>query len=350
MRARCVFKWSRWCVDAEGMKPLRISRLRRALLTGLTGIVLAAAANVVPKAPAHAAASSKKIAPGVNLGFNAKGTVDTTTQLAQVRAIFATLDPKVVRSWTIRVTGGTRSQTDFPAMWSDEQIAGWVELQRTYGFGYAFVVNGNDTPENQAAFIQRWTAAGARIVFVELMNEYYLARYRNGDRSFDEVTRSVSPQEYVDEILPAWLPVLKPLGLPMYIIAAPDKESPNNTKWNATVAKALKTSLAGQRLGVTVHLYARNGQKFDYGQIGRLRAQLPPGTKIAVTEAGVLDAKSAADVRAHLLAIALQLRTGETLLEQILYKPDASSFEGSITDQGLSVKGAAVLELYTTRR
>jgi hypothetical protein len=69
-----------------------------------------------------------------------------------------------------------------------------------------------------------------------------------------------------------------------------------------------------------------------------------------VTEAGVLDAKNAADVKAHLLAIALQLRTGDTLLEQILYKPDASSFEGSITDQGLSVKGAAVLELYTARR
>jgi hypothetical protein len=300
----------------------------------------------------------KGIPPGVLLGFNAKGTVDTPTQLRVVEAAFQNVHPSHVRSWTIRITGGTRSQTDFPATWSDAQIEAWITLQRKYGFSFVYVVNGNDTPESQANFIAKWIRLGAKFTFIEMMNEYYLQKFRTGDTSYEEVTRSVSPQQYVSEILPAYLPVLERLKLPFFVIMAPRRQVGGATNdlqvWNDTVARALSTTLAKWRLGVTVHLYQRNGQPFDYKQVGDLRMMLPKGTPIAVTEAGATGYETAEEAaRAthdHLLAITHQLLPGDYLMEQILYKVNQDGFEGSLTPTGVSLKGKAVFELYTTPR
>jgi hypothetical protein len=339
---------------------VRVARQRRSFrsllikrLMGAIGVFAVAATVVLFPGVQAAADTNSRIAKGVNLGFNAKGTVDTEQQIALVDTAFASIASATVKSWTIRVTGGTRSQTDFPSDWSDAQIGGWIKLQQKYGFSFVYVVNGNDTPASQAAFISKWITMGAKFTFIEMMNEYYLSKYRTGDTSIKEVSRQVTAKQYVEEILPAFLPALRPLRLPFFVILAPTKPG-KSTEWNDTVLKALKTQFASQRFGVTVHLYAPKGKALDYAQISRLRKQLPPRTAIAVTEAGVQDYEDvnefAAASRAHLLAITAELKPGDYLLEQILYKGVETEFEGSIDPNGLTPKGKAVLDLYTAPR
>jgi hypothetical protein len=314
---------------------------------------LFAVSVLVLGSPGSAATTGGGVLRGVNLGFNAKGTVDTPEQIALVDATFATVDSAVVEAWTIRITGGTRSQTDYPSSWSDAQINGWIALQQKYGFRFVYVVNGNDTPASQAAFIQKWINAGADFAFIEMMNEYYLNKFRIGDTTFDEVTRRVTATDYVDEILPAFLPVLKPLGLPFFVILAPAK-SGAAVEWNGTVINALNTRFAQERFGVTIHLYVPKGTSIDYQQIDQLRTVLPANTPIAVTEAGAqnyVDADEfAAASQAHLLAIAERLKPGDYLMEQILYKGIETGLEGSIDPNGITAKGRAVLDLYSAPR
>jgi hypothetical protein len=294
---------------------------------------------------------------GVNLGFNAKGTVDTDQQIKFVDATFSSVAPTIVKSWTIRITGGTRSQTDYPKDWSDKQIGDWIALQQKYGFKFVYVVNGNDAPANQAAFVSKWIGMGAKFVFIEMMNEYYLQKYRVGDTSFSEVSRQVTAKQYVEEILPAFLPAFEPFRLPLFVILAPaksGKSGENAAKWNDTVIQAMKTRFTKQRFGVTVHLYVQKGTALDYSQISRLRATLPARTPIAITEAGVQEydtmSEFAAATKTHLRAISRQLKPGDYLLEQILYKGTEDGFEGSIDPNGLTPKGQAVLDLYAEPR
>jgi hypothetical protein len=218
-------------------------------------------------------------------------------------------------------------------------------------------VNGNDSPESQAAFIAKWRERGAQFEFIEMMNEYYLARYRTGDTSFDEVTKVVTAESYVNEILPAYLPVIEKAGLPIFVILAPSKQegsSANLASWNDTVISAINGPLASRRLGVTVHLYKKPNQTLDYTQIGKLRARLPKGTKIALTEVGVTESpnaeRQAMETRTHLVALGAQLKPGDYLFDQILYKDDKNGFEGTIGPNGPTVKGKAVLDLYVAQR
>jgi hypothetical protein len=190
-----------------------------------------------------------------------------------------------------------------------------------------------------------------------MMNEYYLARYRTGDTSFDEVTKVVTAQSYANDVLPTFLPVIERLGLPIFVILAPSKQegsSANLAAWNDTVIAALNGPLASKKLGVTVHLYKRPNQALDYSQISKLRSRLPKGTKIALTEVGVVEAGTAevqaAETRKHLLALAAQLKPGEYLFDQILYKAEKNGFEGTIGADGITVKGKAVIDLYLLPR
>jgi hypothetical protein len=298
--------------------------------------------------------STSVIPKGVNVGFNAKGTVDTTTQLKVVDQTFAKFPRETVKNWTIRITGGTRSQSDYPRDWSDATVKNWADLQKKYGFQYVYVVNGNDTPKSQYANILRWQKFGAKFAFIEMMNEYYLPKFKRGDTSVDEVTRAITPQSYVNEILPAFFKEIEKLRLPMFVILAPMKgetrQAEYYAEWNKTVVSALKTKFASKKLGVTIHLYQRSGETFDYSQIGKIRQTLPANTPIAITEAGATDYKSdpekATATRQHFTAILKELKAGDYLLEQILYKGTIEGWEGSLIPSGMTEKGKAVFDLY----
>jgi hypothetical protein len=301
--------------------------------------------------------STSVIPKGVNVGFNAKGTVDTATQLKVVDQTFAKFPREIVKNWTIRITGGTRSQSDYPRDWSDTTIKSWADLQKKYGFQYVYVVNGNDTPKSQYANILRWQKFGAKFAFIEMMNEYYLPKFKRGDTSVDEVTRAITPQSYVNEILPTFFKEIEKLRLPMFVILAPMKgetrQAEYYAEWNKTVVNSLKTKFASKKLGVTIHLYQRSGETFDYSQIGKIRQTLPANTPIAITEAGATDYKSdeekAAATRKHFTSILKELKPGDYLLEQILYKGTTDGWEGSLIPSGMTEKGKAVFDLYMGR-
>jgi hypothetical protein len=345
------------CRSSVGARPTRLRN--RVAITALCVSIIGGLG--VLTGPAHGASSSSakgRMPKGVIAGFNAKGTIDSETQIAAVDSVFATLPPATVSKWVIRITGGTRSQSDYPSSWSDAQLDGWIALQKKYGFRYAYVVNGNDTPENQSAFITKWRDRGAQFAFVEMMNEYYLARYRNGDTSFDEVTKVVTAESYVNEILPTYLPVIEKLGLPIFVILAPNKQegsSANLAAWNDTVITALNGPLSNRRLGATIHVYKKPNQTLDYSQIAKVRARLPKGTTIALTEVGVTDAPTAQtqaiETRKHLVALSSQLKPGDYIFDQILYKDEKNGgFEGSISRSGVTIKGKAVIDLYIAPR
>jgi hypothetical protein len=292
--------------------------------------------------------------PRVLLGFNAKGSSETPNQVAVADTMLSSLPRLLVASMLIRVTGGTRSQTEVSADWSDSQLSSWIALQKRQGFLFVFVVNGNDTPENQLALIQRWQQFGAKFAFIEMMNEYYLSKYRNGDTSSPEVSRAVTPKQYFAEIVPQWFAVLDPLKIPYFVIGAPLKNGKSGAvlaAWNVELSAALRGGLATRHLGVTVHLYTDGSEPFDYTQIAKLRQTLPTGTRIAITEAGILNAADeqsmAAATKDHLTKILQTLKPGDALLDHVLYKAAGDGLEGTLSPSGLTIKGAAVIDVFT---
>lgn len=288
----------------------------------------------------------------VQLGFNAKGTLDTDAQVAYARAMLDAMSPAARSRIHVRVTGGTRSQTEIGRHWEKSQLDAWIGLQDDYGIGLVFVVNGNDPPAAQAQFVQRWIDGGATFSFLEMMNEYYLPRYRNGDTSFEEVTKQVTAESYTTEILPAYMAALSRFGLPMFVIAAPEKGNPELAAWNDTIVSAFAAH--ADWAGVTVHLY-ETGATFDYAQIDALRARLPPGTPIAITECGVTDesitsyAQAAERFAAHERTVLSFLKPGDYLFDQVLYLNDADKYFTATlhpSSGGLTEKGAAIVDLF----
>lgn len=146
-------------------------------------------------------------------------------QTAMTNALLGRITDAATRQrLVIRVTGGTISQTTYGRDWTAEMISQWVALQKKQGVRFVFVVNGNEAPADQAALIQRWLDAGAEFDFIEMMNEYYLPKFARGDRSHEAVTRAVTPESYVNEILPAYWRELDRFKLPYYVIFAPVRE------------------------------------------------------------------------------------------------------------------------------
>src|SRR5690606_36092802 len=90
-------------------------------------------------------------------GFNTRGDQDSALQVRLANDFLSRIDnPVVKRNLVIRVTGGTRSQTTYASDWTERMIADWAQLQKTHGIRLVYVVNGNDTPANQATLIKRW--------------------------------------------------------------------------------------------------------------------------------------------------------------------------------------------------
>ncbi len=328
-------------------------RIPSLLVAGLVLLLLAVGNG---QAASHTDAVPWLTVVPVHFGFNARGMLDPVQQTAWADEFFSRMSDRVRRGLVIRVTGGTSSQTTYASDWSDEAVAAWVALQQQQGIRFIYVVNGNGTPQNQRDAIQRWLDAGARFDFIEMMNEYYLPKYARGDTSRPEVTRKVTAESYVNEILPAFWAELDRFHLPYYLILAPSRPdrlraNARMAHWNDVIIHAITTAWADRNLGVTLHLYATgNINQVDYSQIDRLRARLPTGMHIAITEAGIINKKPGylraglANIRLH-RRILEHLKPGDYLLDQILYHTGKNNNTASLSPVygGITPKGREMI-------
>lgn len=292
-------------------------------------------------------------------GFNAKGTLEVIQQTGYANSYFDQIKSKDIKeNLVVRVTGGTQSQLTYGNDWTKDRISNWVALQKKHGIRFIYVVNGNDSPVKQANIIKKWLDVGAHFDFIEMMNEYYLPKYARGDTSFEEVTEEVTPEKYVDIILPVYWKQLDQFHLPYYLIFAPTRSNPGANAvmehWNEVLTTAIQNKYPNRQLNATIHLYIQNKNdisQFDYGQIDRLRSTLPSGRHIAVTEAGVinkdLDYQMAGEMAiAHYRKILEHLRPKDYLLDQILYNSSKNNNTAALNPEynGETPKGKAILQ------
>lgn len=290
-------------------------------------------------------------------GFNAKGSAEVDRQTALANSFLDRItDAGTKHDLVIRINGGTLSQTTTARDWPDAAIAKWADLQKRQGVRFTYTVNGNDPPADQAAMIQRWLDAGVKFDFIEMMNEYYLPKFTKGDRSFEEVSRAISPELYVNEILPAYWAALDRFNLPYYVIFAPDRPGRSvaqqkRDNWNSVVGEAVRTKYRDRNLNATIHLYEHGGEadNFDYAQIDRLRAMLPPGRHIAVTEAGIINRSLTTEqlgkqAAVHYANIVRHLHAGDYLMDQVLFSPWAKNPTATLNEQGITPKGEEMLQ------
>lgn len=292
--------------------------------------------------------------PKIEIGFNAKGNLNNPAQLMMVDAFLDSLSANMKTHMHIRVTAGTRSQREVPSDWADSDLRGWCELQQAHGFGLVYVVNGNDTPDSQAAFVAKWIEYGAEFTFIELFNETYLSKYRKGDASRPGAEKQITVDDYTERLVPSFVEKLSGFEIPLYLVYAPKKGKGNkktyNDTWNETVSEYAAKGMNGSKFGAVIHLYFDGGE-YDYDQIDRLRALLPEGTPVAVTEAG-LSARTGynydergALIEAHFRKINAKLNPGEYLFDHILYTDYDNDFDATLHPnyKGISPKGEYVL-------
>lgn len=297
------------------------------------------------------------------VGFNAKGSLDTKDQYAYVGKQFANLkkagaDTKKIM---IRLNGGTISQQTYSRDWTDSEIACWAKLQKTYGCKYIFVVNFNDTAQNQLKFFQRMRKAGIKFSMIELGNEQYLPKFAESKTSYKEVTKRTSamtPEKYI-RLCNEYIRLLKKYELPFYVQFAPESE--RNAKayqaWNTAIIQAINgKKFASGRIHGTIHLYERNGAgSLNENQIGKLKKSVNRNISIAVTEYGVVDKKGKLSQSAYAKQeaaltrrILSQLDKDDLLLNQVLYT-DYKTVGAAVIHpkaKGLTVKGKTITKLF----
>ena len=293
------------------------------------------------------------------VGFNCKASYNIVQQTMFADRLLAELSETALENTVLRIPGGTRSQKDFAQDWPDQNMKLWTDLQKKYGYSMVYVVNGNDTPENQLAIIRRWQANGAEFEFLEMMTEYYLPKFSKPKLNRPEVTRRVDAQIYTEEILPSFYEQLDSLDLPYYLIFAPAKKTRTGgdryAGWNQHMVNYVKNHNGSQRFGAVLHLYQKDYTKqYDYEQIDRLREALPLNMPIAVTELGVLDRAVPLEdhpdesVR-HIAAVISHLKKGDYVMDQVLYHDYRNGNPMADTHPmygGVSPKGTAVVNYY----
>jgi hypothetical protein len=297
-------------------------------------------------------------------GFNAKGALDPEKQTQYADAFFDQIPGFIKKNMVVRVNAGTQSQQTFADDWTPAMMKLWADFQKKQGVRFIYVVNGNDTPANQAAMIQRWMDAGASFDFIEMMNEYYLPKYAKGDKSKKEVTDMITPEKYVNTILPDFWKELDKFHLPYYVIFAPSKPGKANADkimdhWNEVMTDALKNKYPDRQLNATIHLYLKGGTDlggFDYDQIDRVRKDMPSGRHIAVTEAGVIDPglsyqQAGETAASHYRNILQHLQPGDYLLDQVLYNAGKNNNTAALNPQtnGETNKGKVILQFIKNR-
>lgn len=291
-------------------------------------------------------------------GFNAKGLLNTGQQVSYAQQYFSQMHSWIKPNIVIRVTGGTASQTAFENDWTNETISQWTALQQQHQLRFIYVVNGNDSPQNQHDIIQKWISAGARFEFLEMMNEYYLPKFTHGDTSFEEVSRVVTPEIYANEILPEFWEELDRFNLPYYIIFAPTRPDKPDAQqkmdhWNRVMLDSVIPVYSQRNIHATLHLYDSGDDlsSFDYDQIRRLRLQLPEDRHIAVTEAGIINDSLNSDecgllAVVHFKNLLAQLQKGDYLLDQVLYNTSANNNTANLSPgySGITPKGTRILQ------
>lgn len=291
-------------------------------------------------------------------GFNAKGLMNPGQQVMYAQQYFSQATDWIKPNLVVRVTGGTASQTAFANNWTDEVINGWTALQQQHRLRFIYVVNGNDSPANQRAIIQSWINAGARFDFLEMMNEYYLPKFANGDTGYEEVSRVVTPEIYANEILPAFWAELDDFNLPYYIIFAPSRPDQPGAQqkmdyWNSVMIDSVIHAYPQRNINATLHLYSNgdNLPAFDYSQIDRLRLTLPADRRIAITEAGIINNSISYEACgslaiSHYKNILPQLQKGDYLLDQVLYNESANNNTADLNPvyTGVTPKGSLMLQ------
>ena len=316
------------------------------------------------------AACNKKLNPDENtkiplpgkpsLGFNAKGPLETELQVAYTDKMLAELDPEVAKSIVIRVSGGTLSQKTYLKDWTNEKIQLWADLKVKYGLRYAFTINGNDTPENQLLILQNWKDHGVEFEFFEMMNEYWQNRYHKPDLSKPDVLFQVTPEMYIENMLPRFFAVLDVLKVPYHLICAPANVNEYSDSWNNVIFQAVSIKFRDRNnLGITLHMYARaqneeeevQSGNFDYEQIAKFRKRLPPGRSIAITESGVINSKLTYEELGqqefiHMKRLSQQLQKGDFVLNQVLFNtyPNDNSAVLHPSTNGLTPKGKHILD------
>lgn len=293
------------------------------------------------------------------VGFNCKASYNIVQQTLFADLLFAQLNEPVLENMVLRIPGGTRSQKDFARDWPDEKMKLWTDLQKKYDYSMVYVVNGNDTPENQLAIIRRWQANGAEFDFLEMMTEYYLPKFSKPKLDRAEVTRRVDANIYTEEILPSFYHHLDSLDLPYFLIFAPAKKTRTGTNryagWNQHMSDYVKNHNGPQRFGAVLHLYQKDyTEPYDYDQIDRLRESLPTDTPIAITELGVLDESVPLEDHPqesvhHIAAVVAHLQEGDYVMDQVLYHDYRNGNPMADTHPmygGISPKGTAVVNYY----
>ncbi len=289
-------------------------------------------------------------------GFNSKSNLKPNQQIALADAFFKSLPPDVRSNLVIRLPGGTLSQKVYSSDFPDDIMMKWTKLQKDYGIRLIYVVNGNDTPNNQKHLIERWMSHGAQFDFIEMMNEYYLPKFVQGKTEKAEVTRPITPELYVNEILPEFFETLDGFGLPYFVICAPNKEGKPGQRmkeWNDVMVEALTGKFANRDLGIVIHLYKKTlTGPYDYAQINELRNRISPNTKVAITEMGILDESATQStiggpIKSHYTKIFRELGEGDYLFDQVLYNNYKGSTMATLhpSANGLTKKGEKVVEL-----
>ena len=295
-----------------------------------------------------------------SLGFNAKGTMETELQVEYADKMLAKLDPKVARSIVIRISGGTLSQKTYLKDWTNEKIKLWADLKVKYGLRYAFTINGNDTPENQLLILQNWKDHAVEFEFFEMMNEYWQNRYSKPDLTKPDVLFQVTPEMYIENMLPRFFATLDVLQVPYHLICAPANVNQYSDSWNDAIFKAINEKFkARTNMGITLHLYAKEQYEdeevqsgnFDYEQIAKLRKRLPPGRSIAITESGVINSKLTYEELGqlesiHMKRLSQQLQKGDFVLNQVLFNnyPNDNTAVLHPSTNGVTPKGVYILE------
>ncbi len=289
----------------------------------------------------------------IELGFNAKGNLNAGQQTAMFETLLQTLPEHLRKRLHVRISGGTLSQRQLPNDWHRGDRMLWIALQKQYHFGLVYVINGNDTPESQRAFLGQWIDEGARFSFLEMMNEYYLSKFKAGDTSKPGVTRKVDFIDYTSDILPRYVDALADLDIPMHLIFAPmkgRKVDDYNAQWNEHVAQFVHQGYKNATFGAAVHLYF-DGGAYDYDQITALRALLPEGTSIAVSESGLVAKTKFSPNEVgeltvqHYAQIGSRLLTCDYLFDHVLYNDYKNDLNATLHPnyKGLSPKGEFVM-------
>ncbi|MCC5950947.1 MAG: S-layer homology domain-containing protein [Acidimicrobiia bacterium] len=194
---------------------------------------------------------------------------------------FSALEPWIDGISAVRVWGGSRGMATYPtadavpevllegpsSRWNvvtQEEIDALVDLQERHGVSVIYMMSINDTLESQTAFVHRLLDNGLDLVMLEMGNEIYLRKFREGDVGGLGVTRKILAEDYV-ELLEEWVPALRAeFGLPIYVVGASHSGTQSGgdqhrQHWNHVVRAALDADPTLTD-GVTFHRYAGEGR------------------------------------------------------------------------------------------